>query len=324
MIAVAEEITSNGNRAIHVASRNGDVQAVYSCLSQSAGACGCVDMKSATGKTPLMIASSMGHLEVAKVLVTHGADVNYHAPGYLLPTPLLLAMWCGHSDVAKWFVSVGGADISDTDKALRDTVFKGHTTASFAAYFGHLDVVEFLVSTGKSTTRSTLSPLYAAASNNKLDVVTYLLDIDRSVIDQRNPGSKLTPLGITALCKYDMCSLSLLAARANVDTIPRHISLPCRMTDILSHWSPDNLIEHTSNVRIAISNAIPRLHPDVVYHTHTCYTHTHTHTHTPPHTSHTRTHTRHAYTRINTHMLIIIGSTNIFIREADVTGPDAP
>ena len=70
---------------------------------------------------------------------------------------------------------VKGVNVSDTDEALMNNPwFKSHTTASLVAYFGQLDITKWLISTGRLTTWSILSPLFAAASNDQPDLVTYL------------------------------------------------------------------------------------------------------------------------------------------------------
>jgi len=270
--AVGEVCTSGGgqegpepegcekNRALIKASRQG-ILAVVCCILQEAG-----DRENTDTKVKsLYIASARGHLNIVKELVTYGANVNQRIRGRMFPSPVLAAVHGGHIELVKWFICTCLVDVSDMDEALTNNPwFKSHTTASLAAYFGQLDITRWLISTGRSTTRSSLSPLFAAASNDQPDVVTYLLGIDTSVIDMVSPGVNLTPLGFAVLAKYDMCTLSLLSARANVGTIPPHLSLPTRIASSLAHWDHASFILHTNIVRSTIFNAIPQLHEDVV------------------------------------------------------------
>ena len=59
--------------------------------------------------TPLHKAAEKGHVEIAKFLVSQGADVNVTDMNGM--TPLCIATVCGHVEVAKFLVSQG-ADVN--------------------------------------------------------------------------------------------------------------------------------------------------------------------------------------------------------------------
>lgn len=91
-----------------------------------------------TGKTPLMNAASIGHTEVAKKLIEHGADVN--AKDDTGATPLMLAAAFGHKETAELLLDKG-ADVNITDNT-------GATPLMLAAAFGDKDTAELLIDKG--------------------------------------------------------------------------------------------------------------------------------------------------------------------------------
>lgn len=59
----------------------------------------------ADGGTPLHRAAQVGHIEIAKVLLNHNADIN--APNYLGQTSLHVALENNHVDLAKFLLAKG-------------------------------------------------------------------------------------------------------------------------------------------------------------------------------------------------------------------------
>lgn len=113
-------------------------------------------------------AAEHGHLEIVKLLVEHGADVN----GAVLNggTALTAACeWGGHVEVVKYLISEG-ADLEP--RAARD----GFTPLVAAAYQGHTDLVKFLVACGADIHVDHGTPLEWAALFDQVGAVEALLD----------------------------------------------------------------------------------------------------------------------------------------------------
>ena len=90
------------------------------------------------GDTPLMRAALMGHMEMARLLLSYGANIN--AVNNYGTTALILAAAEGHSDMVRFLVS-SGADIN----AQNDN---GDTALIQAAYNGSAEDVRILLDAG--------------------------------------------------------------------------------------------------------------------------------------------------------------------------------
>ena len=88
--------------------------------------------------TPLMEASSSGHYEIVKLLLSHGADVNAQSSSG--NTPLMYACASGHSEVVRSLLEAG-ANVEDHNE-------NGHTPLMEAASAGHVEVAKILLEFG--------------------------------------------------------------------------------------------------------------------------------------------------------------------------------
>ena len=89
--------------------------------------------------TPLQAASSLGHLNIVKLLLEQGADVNgLIIPGCLRSTPLHAACSLGHLDTVKLLLEQG-ADVNASIAMTRETPLH------LAASGGHFEIVKWLL-----------------------------------------------------------------------------------------------------------------------------------------------------------------------------------
>ena len=98
-----------------------------------------VNARFKTGRTPLMLAVKMGKIEVARLLIDRGADLNQKAEidG---KTPLIIAAEEGYTDIAKFLVGKG-ADLNAQDKG-------GRTALKSAELNKNKDIEELLKKAG--------------------------------------------------------------------------------------------------------------------------------------------------------------------------------
>ena len=119
-----------------------------------------------TGKTPLMNAASIGHTEVAKKLIEHGADVN--AKDDTGATPLMLAAAFGHKETAELLLDKG-ADINAKNEI-------GATALLFAVTLEQTETAKFLIDKGTdlNLTYNSVTVLDFAENKDYKDIVKYL------------------------------------------------------------------------------------------------------------------------------------------------------
>ncbi|KAF4454921.1 hypothetical protein F53441_2660 [Fusarium austroafricanum] len=169
--ADASMTDNNGMTPLYLASGRGNLQAAQQLLDKGANA----SAPNREGSTPLMIASKYGHLELVKLLIGRGADVDMRTEaGY---GALHVSLRRGHFQVAQLLFDHGASiEIGDntgrtslhsackygnlpmvelllgllqtTCDAIDDPDKWGSTPLSFAARFGHANIVRALLDTG--------------------------------------------------------------------------------------------------------------------------------------------------------------------------------
>ncbi|NXJ69236.1 TANC1 protein, partial [Rostratula benghalensis] len=141
------------------------------------------------GETALTAAAGRGKLEVCELLLDHGAAVS-RANRRGVP-PLLCAVRQGHWQIAKLLVA-HGSDVNLSDK-------QGRTPLMVASCEGHLSTVEFLLSEGatiSSLDKEGLTALGWACLKGHREVVQYLVE-KGATTDQTDRNGR-TPLDLAA------------------------------------------------------------------------------------------------------------------------------
>ena len=125
--------------ALHKAAREGDADRVRKLLDAGAD----VDVRNANkGRlqyTPLHWAAFNGHLEIAEILISRGADLDAEDPTY--STPLYLAVEWGHPKVVEFLISKG-AEVNVKSS------WSGYTPLHRAAWGHYLKIVGMLLEKG--------------------------------------------------------------------------------------------------------------------------------------------------------------------------------
>lgn len=123
--------------------------------------------------TALWAASTGGHLEIVKLLVSHGAEVN--KPTLTESTPLRGASFHGHLEVMQ-FLLQSGAEVN-TPNCI------GQSPLCIAAMRGQLKAVKYLIENGANVHQTTIngySIMHLSATKGRIDIVSYLLSIGLS------------------------------------------------------------------------------------------------------------------------------------------------
>lgn len=162
------QIETNRNTALTLACFQGRHEVVSLLVDRKAN----VEHRAKTGLTPLMEAASGGYVEVGRVLLDKGADVNAPPVPSSRDTALTIAADKGHYRFVELLLT-RGAQVDVKNK-------KGNSPLWLAANGGHLDVVQLLASAGAeidSQDNRKVSCLMAAFRKGHIKVVKWMVKI---------------------------------------------------------------------------------------------------------------------------------------------------
>uniref|UniRef100_A0A6P7GGN1 Ankyrin repeat domain-containing protein 17-like n=1 Tax=Diabrotica virgifera virgifera TaxID=50390 RepID=A0A6P7GGN1_DIAVI len=144
--------------------------------------------------TPLSLAASGGYVNIIKLLLSHGAEINSRTGSKLGISPLMLAAMNGHTAAVKLLLDMG-SDINAQIETNRNTAL------TLACFQGRHEVVSLLLDRKANVehrAKTGLTPLMEAASGGYVDVGRVLLDKGADVNATPVPSSRDTALTIAA------------------------------------------------------------------------------------------------------------------------------
>lgn len=160
---IIETCAQGGSTALHWGAFNGDLEMVKLLVQKGAD----INHKTDQGISTLSISVQQGHLEVIRYLIEQGADIHAkNEDGY---TAFHWSVEGGHIDVVKYFVEQG------TDIGLQG--INGNTPLHFSAEKGYLDCLKYLCEQGAdihAKNKWGYTALLASARAGHLDCVKYL------------------------------------------------------------------------------------------------------------------------------------------------------
>ncbi len=141
------------------------------------------------------------------------------------------------------FRAVMSGDLSQAKILLEEhpewanaTSWGGWTPLHRASQFGHVDIVDLLISKGgclEARTNEGFTPLFSAIIGQKSDVVKQLIDKGADVFAVRNDGE--TPLHLAAaMGQKDLVDL-LISRGLNVDVTRRYSITPLHLASVFGH-----------------------------------------------------------------------------------------
>mmetsp|Transcript_12586 Transcript_12586/g.35359 ORF Transcript_12586/g.35359 Transcript_12586/m.35359 type:complete len:389 (+) Transcript_12586:68-1234(+) len=165
------------------------------------------------GSTALHVAASNGHVELVRLLVEAGAEVNKPADGGI--TALHFATMAGHLKVARLLVEEAGVDLDPVTSS-------GMTPLHVAAQEGWVELVRLLLEAGAAvnlgTSSQCLAPIVLAASKGHAEVVRVLVAEGGAEVD-RPTEEGATGLHLAAQNGHPEAARMLMEAGADVDKV---------------------------------------------------------------------------------------------------------
>jgi ankyrin repeat protein len=180
-----DKLRRKGEMKIQDAAKVGDINKVKELINSNGTAD--INELDGNGMAALHWASSFGHVEIATLLISNGAQVNLR--NKYGGTPIHLATWEGCLEIVKLLLDYG-----DYSTALLDDD-EGRTPLHNAAQRGFIEIGKLLLSKGASVYTGdydSWTPLHRAAYNGHKEMVELLLT-NESYIDVKNKYG-MTPL----------------------------------------------------------------------------------------------------------------------------------
>uniref|UniRef100_A0A8B9DWC7 Ankyrin repeat and KH domain containing 1 n=1 Tax=Anser cygnoides TaxID=8845 RepID=A0A8B9DWC7_ANSCY len=196
---------SAGNTALTYACAGGFVDIVKVLLKAGAN----IEDHNENGHTPLMEAASAGHVEVARVLLEYGAGINTHSNEFK-ESALTLACYKGHLDMVRFLLEAGADQEHKTDEM--------HTALMEACMDGHVEVARLLLDSGAQVNMpadSFESPLTLAACGGHVELAALLIERGANLEEVNDEG--YTPLMEAAREGHEEMVALLLAQGANIN-----------------------------------------------------------------------------------------------------------
>jgi len=167
------------NKELYLGAMQGDLEQVKNALAAGAE----INRVTSLG-TALVTACSYKHMEVARYLMDHGADI--HQPNLTRVTPLMAAAHAGLEDLCLRMIR------EDADVNAKD--HKGHSPLFYAAAAGHIAISKLLLEHEADIDASNNDrdkPLLEAIKHGDTDMCRLLLEHGASVNIGNHKGSAL-------------------------------------------------------------------------------------------------------------------------------------
>ncbi|XP_068114582.1 ankyrin-3 isoform X31 [Hyperolius riggenbachi] len=242
--------------ALHIAARKDDTKAAALLLQNDHNADVesklVVNRTTESGFTPLHIAAHYGNINVATLLLSRGAAVDFTARNDI--TPLHVASKRGNGNMVKLLLDRG----AKIDAKTRD----GLTPLHCGARSGHEQVVEMLLDRGApilSKTKNGLSPLHMATQGDHLNCVQLLLLHNVPVDDVTN--DYLTALHVAAHCGHYKVAKVLVDKKANPNAkalngfTPLHIACKKNRIKVM-----ELLLKHGASIQAVTESGLTPIH----------------------------------------------------------------
>jgi len=208
---------SGGLSPLHVATLSGLSECVNILLKHGAE----VDAsdKGSVGGTALYASAEKGYVEIAKLLIEHGANVNGRTKEG--KTALMIAAAKGSSELVGLLIDKG-ADVNASDHAgFTALISAAYNTASDKDAFRVVKILlEHRANTDKSTSEG-ITPLFGAISGGNLDIVRILIE-NGADVNKSHPLDGTSPLMFSVMDDKNESAELLIENGADVNARQKH------------------------------------------------------------------------------------------------------
>jgi ankyrin repeat protein len=201
--------------SLHVASRHGHMDVTRLLLEHGAD----LEAQDDDKCTPLLLASRREYVEVTRILLTYGADRE--ARDSYVRTPLLLASMCGYVEVAGVLLEHGA------DKDAQDD--RGWNPLMHASKMGHMEIVRALLKYGADMEARDMggwTSLIHASKMGDVEIARVLLeqgaDVNEQYKDRYTPLHYASSLGRVAVAQLLLKHGADVKARNAHNQTPLH------------------------------------------------------------------------------------------------------
>ena len=232
------------------AAYDGDVQHVQALLKEGLD----VNMKGGTwDETALNVAAAQGHLDMVKILLDSGADVN--AVNKNGESALIGATWGCHRKIAMLLIS-HGANLNFRNPG------HGSTALTSAVECDDLNLVNFLIDNGADVTvskKSGITPLMTAVWQNNAKIAESLIEAGADIEAAWSDGG--SPLYEAAANGFDSIAKLLIDKGANVNYVSKYIGwTPLMIAVAENHFAiVSSLIEAGADLHVRDHNGFTPL-----------------------------------------------------------------
>ena len=177
----------------------GQIDSVQSLIRAGADVNKRFDMGASRNITPLYLAVSLGYVELGKILIDSGANVNSEFEGLNLLH--IAAIYAGNRPIIELLLSLG-LDVNSKSTGAGD--FENVTPLHLAAGKGTIEVVETLIKNGADVNVKDsyygFTPLHLAARNGHKEIAKLLMANGAELNSKAQNGK--TPLELAADNEY--------------------------------------------------------------------------------------------------------------------------
>ena len=222
--------TDHGDTPLTLAARHEHDTVVHALLSDSQCL---VDAKGQDGYTALQYSCRCGHVDIARTLLNHKANVNAKTDSG--DTPLTLAAIYGHDNVVQIL-------LSDSQCLVDAKGHDGYTALQYSCVYGLVDIAKTLVNHKANVNVKTDSgdtPLTLAARHEHDTVVHALLSDSQCLVDAKGQDG-YTALQYSCRCGHVDIARTLLNHKANVNAKTDSGDTPLTLAAIYGH---DNVVQ---------------------------------------------------------------------------------